>query len=367
MVIHLKKKKIIFRRGCNNARCLNKDGFGSVNTLLQDHSNNLDAVIITLGLDQSLENEGNDRSEIELPGYQNNLVSLVAKHIQNINSENHNSKYIPIVCILIHGGALALGRAADECDVIIDGWYPGSQGAHALADVIFGNYNPAGRTPVTWYKSTKDLPNEGEMNWYAGKGISYRYFKDDVLYPFGYGLSYTTFSYSNLEINCTHISQIDVNIHGNIHEQISYQNNSNQNSNNPLNNIPVEYILENVCDYIGVSVMVTNTGNRDGDEIIQLYVNHPDATVNAPNIRLADFERVMIKAGETKLVNLRITPRYRTVVYDSKVWYAPNMMIEKGRLNIFVGGGQPRYFPDHLSTSLFIPQTVAFNTCPNQN
>jgi len=337
MVIQLKKKKIIFRRGCNNARCLNKDGFGSVNTLLQDHSNNLDAVIITLGLDQSLENEGNDRSKIELPGNQNNLVALIRKNINQENKNRETNHKLSLICILIHGGALALGMATSECDAIIDAWYPRSQGGHAIADVIFGDYNPAGRTPVTYYKSTMDLPNEGETDWYGGKGISYRYFNDEPLFPFGYGLSYTNFTYSNFHVHLKSIS-----------------------NENPSNII---YLLDNLCDNIDVSVTITNIGPRDGDEVIQLYLSQPDATVPVPKIRLVDFNRIFIKSGESKDIKLMIQPRYRTVVYDSSKWYEPDVQIEKGKLLLFVGGGQPKYFDGHLTATVNVEQSVSFSQC----
>ncbi len=167
--------------------------------------------------------------------------------------------------------------------------YPGSQGAYGFADVIFGKVNPVGRATVTYYSSTSDLPTPGEMDEYAGNGVTYRYYKGDgVVFPFGHGLSYTTFAYSNLKLNSS------TSIAG--------------------------------CDVVQVTVTVQNTGKLDGDEVVQMYVNQPKATVAVPQSRLADFERVTIAAGASVDVNLVLTPRYHSVMLSFLFFCFPSFL-----------------------------------------
>ena len=198
--------------------------------LIVDCIKNISAVIGIIGLDQSLERETHDRTTIELPGYQNDMILTIYNNIKSINNN------IILICLMIHGGILSLGNALNECDVILDSWYPGAQGGYAISDIIFGNINPAGRVSVTYYENTSQLPQPGQMDEYNGNGITYRYFNGNVIFPFGYGLSYTQFKYSNLRINTTN------------------------------NNINI-----NPCDVIKITVNVANIGNLDGDEVVQMY------------------------------------------------------------------------------------------------
>ena len=187
---------------------------------------------------------------------------------------------------------------------------------------------------MTYYKATSDLPKPGTMNEYAAngnKGITYRYFNGEVLYPFGFGLSYTTFKYSNLRTNA---------------------------SNNEVSS----------CDVIKVTVTVQNTGNVMSDEVVQLYVNQTDATVPKPNIRLGDFERITdLEPGKSMDVDLILTPRYRAVIYNatSPTYYQPDINIEKGDFIVSVGGGQPNYYEGALSVTLTNTDTANLNTCSN--
>ena len=313
--------------GCANVACSDTSGFEDAINLINNmkKNNKLSAIIVILGLDQGQESEGHDRSNIELPGHQNDLVTDIY---------NNNNGSVPIICVLIHGGTLALGTAADQCDVVLDAWYPGQMGGYAIADVILGYKNPAGRASVTYYKSTSDLPQPGQMSEYYGKGVTYRYFNGDVLYPFGFGLSYTTFSYSNLKTNITNQNGIDG------------------------------------CDIVQVTVTVTNTGKVVGDEVVQLYVNQTDSTVPKPNIRLADFERIKdLQPGKSQDVNLILTPRYHSVVYNSTspTYYQPDVNIEKGDFMIYVGGGQPQYFKGSVSTKITVATAQQLTKCPNQD
>ena len=252
---------VLYSPGCIDPSCEDPHGFEDavITAKLAD------VVIFVYGLGPNIESEGRDRKVLELPGLQNNLLDQIRKNVS-----------VPIVGVLIHGGSIALGDSVKNVDALIDAWYPGMQGGTAIADVLFGNYNPGGRTPQTWYMSTDQLPDMSSMDMYEKNGRTYRFFKGNVQFPFGYGLSYTTFGYTNLNVFPTLIS---------------------------------------ACDPITVSVNVTNTGKVAGDEVIQVYVKTPNATVPAPNVRLAAFERISLQPYEWKMVSFTILPRDHTVIH----------------------------------------------------
>ena len=194
-----------------------------------------------------------DRTTLDLPAVQDRIL----KRIQTFGK--------PVVLVLLNGSALSVNWANEHIDAIVDAWYPGEEGGNALADVLFGNYNPAGRLPVTFYSSVRDLPPFEDYNM---KGRTYRYFSGTPLYEFGYGLSYTTF-------HCSHLTS-------------------------PAN--------VKTDENIRVSVDVTNTGSLDGDEVVELYVQLPDAQVPVPRHALQGFKRLFLKAGENKTVDFVIKP-----------------------------------------------------------
>ncbi|XP_065837827.1 uncharacterized protein [Oscarella lobularis] len=307
--------KLVFAAGCSNVRCTDTSGFDQATDAAKD----ADAIVIVLGLDQSQESEGHDRSVVELPGNQAELVAAVRK-------ANPNA---PLVVVLVHGGTLALGSVLDDADAIVDAWYPGMQGGNAVADVLFGKYNPAGRAAVTSYLSTSDLPTPGMMDLYAGngsKGLTYRFFAGKPQYPFGYGMSYTTFSYSNLQLNDS---------------------------------------KPKACDVVGVTVTVHNEGDMDGDEVVQVYVKQPKASGPVPNVRLADFARVFVPKGQSTNVSLAITPEFHAYVPLTKNPYtgSAEVSVEAGPLNVYVGGGQPDYFEGHLSAVANVQNTQLLVSC----
>jgi beta-glucosidase len=226
--------------------------------------------VVTVGLSQDLESEGHDRPDLNLPGHQYDLVSALAQALQGTGK--------PLICVLIHGGTLALRNLINDCDAVLDAWYPGMQGGNAIADVLFGAYNPAGRVPVTYYVDDTQLPPAGQMDLYpvnGSMGLTYRYFTGEPALPFGFGLSYTTFEYANLRLDKTAYGP---------------------------------------CDDITVSVDVTNSGAVAGDEVVQVYLRQTGATVPVPSIRLAAFDRIeAIAPGQTVTVQLRIEPDFHTV------------------------------------------------------
>jgi beta-glucosidase len=221
-----------------------------------------DAVVLCLGLTSRLEGEemavqldgfrGGDRTRIDLPDAQERLLEQV------------DAVGKPTVLVLLSGSALAVTWAQQHVPAILEAWYPGQAGGQAIADVLFGDYNPGGRLPVTFYRSVDDLPS---FDNYQMTGRTYRFFDGPPLYPFGYGLSYTTFVYDSLRTSAATVA---------------------------------------AGDTLTVSVNVTNTGVRTGDEVVQLYVQHLGSGRSRPRQDLRGFERVSLQPGETRTVTLRV-------------------------------------------------------------
>ncbi len=249
-----------------------------------------DAIIAVMGISPALEGEemsvhlkgfsGGDRTDIVLPGPQRNLLhSLVALGK-------------PIVLVLINGSALAIPWENDHVGGIVEAWYPGEEGGRAVADVLFGDYNPAGRLPVTFYRSVDDLP---PFDSYAMEGRTYRYFRGQPLYPFGYGLSYTHFEYRGVTVSKKLLASAD-----------------------------------SVC----VNVALANAGDRAGDEVVELYVEGPDARPGAPLRSLKSFARVHLNKGEQKSVPLTLRARDLRVYDESRDRY----VVRPGPYRLLVGG-----------------------------
>ena len=253
-----------------------------------------DVVVMTLGLAPSLEGEemdvkvkgfsGGDRTSLDLPDAQDDLLKAVAATGK------------PVVLVLLNGGALAVNWAQANVPAIVEAWYPGEEGGTALADVLFGDYNPAGRLPVTFYKSAEQLP---PFEDYRMEGKTYRYFKGEPLYPFGYGLSYTTFKYDGLKLGSKRYA-------------------AGRN--------------------VELSVEVQNTGARAGDEVVQLYVTDAVASAPAPVRALKGVRRVHLKPGERRRVSFTLTPRDLSLVDERG-----RRLLEPGEFRVSIGGKQPGF------------------------
>ena len=251
-----------------------------------------EVVVMMMGLSPALEGEempvqvegfwGGDRTDIKLPRPQEELL----KRIHALGK--------PIVLVLLNGSALAVNWAAENIPAIVEAWYPGQAGGDAIADVLFGDYNPGGRLPVTFYKSVEDLP---PFEDYRMEGHTYRYFRGEPLFPFGYGLSYITFAYSNLQLSAETIT-------------------------------PGETLT--------ISADVQNVGPRAGDEVVQLYVSDIAASVPVAIRQLQGFERLHLAPGETKRVTFTLTPRQLSLIDDQG-----RRVIEPGEFQVAVGGRQP--------------------------
>lgn len=253
-----------------------------------------DAVIMVLGISPALEGEemkvsvegfrGGDRTDINLPKAQEDLLKAV------------NATGKPVVLVLLNGSALAVNWAERHVPAILDAWYPGEEGGTALADVLFGDDNPSGRLPITFYKSVAQLP---PFEDYGMQGRTYRYFKGEPLYPFGHGLSYTTFGYSGLKVT------------------------------------PQRIGIEGRAT---VSVAVRNTGQRAGEEVVQLYLRAPVSNVPRPIKELKDFQRVTLAPGESKTVAFVLTPDKLSTLDQNM-----NRTVEPGRFDVMVGTSSARY------------------------
>jgi beta-glucosidase len=248
-----------------------------------DAAGKADAIVLCLGLSPRLEGEeqkvpvpgfeGGDRVDLGLPRPQQELLQKIAG-LQK-----------PLVLVLLNGSALAVEWARDHVPAIVEAWYPGQAGGTAIADVLFGDYNPAGRLPVTFYKSADQLP---PFEDYEMLGRTYRYFQGEPLYPFGFGLSYTQFAYRLLTLPKAAPATREAKI----------------------------------------QVEVRNAGKLAGEEVVQLYLKHRGEQGVAPIRSLAGFERVALRAGERKIVEFTLTPR---------------QLAPPGVVDIAVGGKQPGF------------------------
>jgi beta-glucosidase len=255
-----------------------------------DAAKQADAVVLVAGLSPRLEGE---EMKVAVPGFEGgDRVLLGLPKVQEELIQKITALGKPTVLVLLNGSAVAINWARDHVPAIVETWYPGEEGGTAIADVVFGDYNPAGRLPVTFYKSADQLPPFSD---YSMKGKTYRYFTGEPLFPFGFGLSYTAFAYKNMTVP----KQVKAGAGAMI------------------------------------SVDVTNTGSREGDEVVQVYLKSPAGT---PIRTLVGFERVALKPGETRSVSFSLRPRdFSKPTGDGHFEASP------GVFEISVGGKQPGF------------------------
>ncbi len=266
-----------------------------------------DAIIYVGGISPQLEGE---EMQVNAPGFNGgDRTSIALPAVQTRTMKALRSTGKPVVFVMMTGSAIAIPWEDGNIPAIINAWYGGQSAGTAIADVLFGDYDPAGRLPVTFYKSDNDLPGFSD---YSMKGRTYRYFHGEALYPFGYGLSYTTFTYTNLKM-------------------------------------PVAVAKGRS---IVVTARVTNTGKRDGEEVVQLYVSVQDNTIHAPITALKGFQRIALKSGESKMVTFKLSANDLSVVNEEGKLYQP-----KAKLMISVGGGQLNV--NNKTTSNVLGKTIS--------
>jgi beta-glucosidase len=248
-----------------------------------------DLVVFVGGLTSKFEGEemsvqapgfsGGDRTSLDLPAPQQKLL------------ERLHATGKPVVLVLINGSAMSVNWADDKLPAIIEAWYPGGDGGQAVAELIAGDFSPSGRLPLTFYRTADDLP---PFTDYGMDGRTYRYFKGEPLYPFGYGLSFTRFSYGDAQVT------------------------PDITAGAPMK----------------VQVEISNDGARDAEEVVQVYVSRDVA--GAPIRRLVAFQRVALRAGESRSVSFDLPPSALSTVDDQGL-----RSIQPGLARIWVGGGQP--------------------------
>ncbi|HMQ46575.1 MAG TPA: glycoside hydrolase family 3 N-terminal domain-containing protein [Saprospiraceae bacterium] len=250
-----------------------------------------EVTIACLGISQLIEGEEGesiasrfkgDREDIGLPPSQIEFLKTI------------RSKAKKLVVVLTGGSAIACPEVYDMADALIFAWYPGEQGGNAVGDILFGDAVPSGRLPVTFPKSVKDLPPYDD---YDMSNRTYRYMQTEPLFPFGFGLSYTTFQYSNLKLSQSKIS--------------------------PTQSLELE-------------VTITNTGNYKADEVVQLYISDVSASVTVPKYALKGFQKVSLWPGAAKTLRFTITPDLLKMVNEKG-----ERVLEKGDFKLYVGGAQP--------------------------
>lgn len=237
-----------------------------------------DIVIVTVGIN---EGEFQDRAMLALPGHQEDLITAVAATGK------------PVVVLLVGGSAVTMNNWIDKVSAVVDVWYPGEEGGHAVAAVLFGDYNPAGRLPVTFPVHEAQLPLVYNHKP-TGRGDDYNNLSGEPLFPFGFGLSYTTFAYSGIKLSKNTISS---------------------------------------KDSATVSFTLKNAGTRDGDEVVQLYIRDMLSSVARPVMELKGFQRVHLRAGQSQTISFTINPEMLSML-DSQL----NKVVEPGEFRIMVGG-----------------------------
>ncbi len=264
-----------------------------------------DAMIVVMGNSPQLEGEEGaaiasphkgDREDIGLPPNQ-------VKFLRRLRQGNTK----PIIVVLTGGSPVAIPEVHELADAVLYVWYPGEQGGAAVADVIFGDASPAGRLPLTFPKSTDQLPPYGD---YSMLGRTYRYMTAEPLYPFGFGLSYSRFEYSDLKLDSTQLRQGDA---------------------------------------VSATVTIKNVGDLAGDEVVQLYLTDIEASVRTPISALKGFHRIRLKPGQQQTVAFTVTPEMMSLVDENG-----DNRLEPGRFQVTIGGCSP----GARGTDLGAPQPV---------
>ena len=250
-----------------------------------------DAVVLCLGLDATLEGEqgdvsneyaGGDKSDLNLPGHQQELLETICKTGK------------PVILVLLSGSALAVNWAHEHVQAIVQAWYPGAEGGKAVASLLFGEFSPSGRLPVTFYRTSEELPDFCD---YSMRNRTYRYMENEALYPFGYGLSYSNFEYGEMLIDRSKL---------------------------------------NTGEEFSCRVTLKNTGKYEADEIVQLYLEDVEASVEVPRWQLSGIKRVHLLPGETTEVSFTVVPRQMALIDNDG-----RCILEPGRFNVYVSGSQP--------------------------
>lgn len=277
------------------------------------NARNSDATIAVLGISSLLEGEegeslasatAGDRIDYNLP--QNQLDYL--KKLRLAAGEK------PVIAIITGGSPMNLAEVHELADAVLFVWYPGEEGGNAVADIIFGKVSPSGRLPITFPKSLDQLPPYED---YSMKGRTYKFMTEDPLYPFGFGLSYTNFTYGKIKVSSSTLSK---------------------------------------TDNFTVTIEITNSGNVVSDEVVQLYVTDLIASVDVPNFQLKAVKRITLKPDESRQVKFELSPSAFEIVNN-----IGTSVIESGEFKIYVGGTSPMKRSFELGASPMSELSVSVN------
>jgi beta-glucosidase len=289
-----KRARITYSKGVDLVKN-GADGLNFLSTSIIKDVNRADLAIFVGGLDATWEGE-------EMPGginvdgfYNGDRTRIELPEIQQIAIKTMIDTGTPVVLVLMAGSSIALSGLEKELEAVLMAWYPGQRGGNAITSVLFGDYNPGGKLPVTFYSSTSELADFKDYNMQAGKGFTYRYYKGEALYPFGHGLSYTNFKYSKLTTDKT-----------NINEKETFK----------------------------ISFNVKNIGDYDGDEVVQVYIKDLKSKLKMPIKQLRSFKRVSLNKGDEKIVEFEFKPIEDFSYYNST---EQKYMVDKGSFEIQVG------------------------------
>ena len=269
--------KVMYAQGCDVGGTKNQTLFDEAVAMAKE----ADYVILALGTDLNTSDESHDRKSLNLPGAQQQLLETVYAA---------NKKTI---AVLVTCSSLTINWAQENIPAIMSAWYDGQEQGQAISDVIFGNYNPGGKLTTTWYNSVSDLPSDLTNYDIRGAKYTYMYHDKTPLYPFGFGMSYTTYNYSNLKVSKQSLA---------------------------------------AGEEITVSADITNTGKHAGAEIVQLYV-HVNSSIERPIKQLVGFARVELEAGETKTVSIPV--KHEQLSYYNETTHTFD--VEQGAVDILVG------------------------------
>lgn len=269
-----------------------------------------DAVVLAMGISNMLEGEEGesmlsphkgDRKDITLPEVQMDFIRKLRSH----------DTITPIVLVLMGGSPISIEPVEHLVDAVLFAWYPGEQGGNAIADVLFGDASPSGKLPLTFPKSVDQLPPYED---YSMEGRTYRYMKEEPLYPFGFGLSYTSFQFKDLNLS----------------------------KKSPRKGIKIT-----------ATAKVTNTGEVGGEEVVQLYVSDVESSTRAPLYSMKGFQRVMLEPGQTREVKFEISPDMLEI-FDEE----GNGFVEAGEFKICIGGSLPTNRSKELGAPAWVEETI---------
>lgn len=276
---------------------LNKKSINPIN-YATGNAGNSDVTIVVLGVSSTLEGEEGDSIDSDTAGDRLNydLPENQIEYLKNLRkaADKNSGNKKPIVAVITGGSPMNLAEVQELADAVLLVWYPGEEGGNAVADILFGKISPSGKLPITFPKSLDQLP---PFEDYSMKGRTYKYMNVDPMYPFGFGLSYTTFTYGEAKVSSKNISK---------------------------------------TDNLTVSVKVTNSGKVKSDEVVQLYVTDLVASVVVPNFQLTNMKRITLDSGEMKEVVFELTPKAFEIVKNDG-----SRTIESGEFKIYVGGSSP--------------------------